>query len=194
MLDTRFERCRANRHVAAARGTEPIHGVKLEVIDRRLGWLFPGVIHIDSLPQRSALARPVEGDDGNSKLSQRKKEVIELLDERIVSAGEDEGAALFALCLDSEARQMSAGIRNFDALVASNIFHSESPVSRKVVIEPVTHVAGRQIELRAMVVRGGVQVTLLGFRLFGDLKPDRVPGIIILDTRCNGTKLFEARR
>src|SRR5207248_191304 len=81
VLDTRFERSRADRHITAAGGTEPIHSVKIEVIDRRLGWLFPGMIHVDSLPQGTALARPVEGDDGNSKLGQRKKEIVELLDE-----------------------------------------------------------------------------------------------------------------
>src|SRR5262249_28429549 len=140
------------------------------------------------------LARPVEGDDSNSKISQWQKEIVELLDERIVSAGEEERGAFFAFGLESEARQMSAGIRNLDALVTGDVFHSESPVAGEVVVEPIAYVAGRQIELRAVIVRSGVQVPLLGFRLFGDLKPSRVPRIIVLDTRRNGAQLFEARR
>src|SRR6185312_6651018 len=138
------------------------------------------MIQIDSLPQGTALAGPVEGDNSHSELGEWKKEVIELLDERIVSAGEEERGAFFALRLEPEARQMSAGIRNLDALVTGDIFHSESPVSGEVVVEPVSHVARRQIELRTVIVRGGVQVPLLGLCFFGDLKPDRVPGIIIL--------------
>jgi hypothetical protein len=141
------------------------------------------MIQIDTLPQGAALARPIEGDDGNSKLGQWQKKVIELLDERIVSAGEDERAPFCALCLESEAWQISAGIRNCDALVTRDTFHSESPVSREVVVEPVAHVASGQIELRAVIVRGSVQPALLGFCLFGDLKPNRVPGIIVFDAR-----------
>jgi len=108
MLDAGLERGRADRHVTAAGGTEPIDRLETEVIDRRLGRLLPGVIQVDPLPKRATLAGPVEGDDGDSKIGQRQQEVIELLDERVVAAGEDERAALLTFCLQSEARQLRA--------------------------------------------------------------------------------------
>ncbi len=194
MLDARLERRSSDRHVAAAGGAQPIHRIELEVVDRGLGGLLPRMVQVDSLPQGAALAGPVEGDDGNAKLGQWEQEVVELLDERIVSAGEEERAAFFALCLKSETRQMSARIRNGDALVAGDALHSESPVAREVVVEAVAHVAGGQIELRAVIVGGGVQVALLGFRLLGDLEPSRVPGIVVLDTRRNRAELLEPGR
>src|SRR5262249_17075931 len=105
-----------------------------------------------------------------------------------------ERAAFLAFRLQPEARQMSSGIGNCDALVTGHTSHSESPVSREVVVETVAHVAGRQVEFGAVVVGGSIQVTLLDFRLFGDLKPDRVPGIVILDARRDGGEFLEARR
>src|SRR5262249_21402864 len=153
------------RHVTAAGSTQPINRIKLEVIDRGLGRLLPRVVHIDSLPQGAALARSVKGDDGNSKLGEWEQEVLKLVDERMESAGEEECTALFAFGLESEAGQMPSGIRNGDALVTSDTFHSESPISREVIVEPVAHVAGGQIELRAVIVGGGVQIPLLGFGL-----------------------------
>src|SRR5262245_49321553 len=99
------------------------------------------MVHVDSLPQSAALAGPVESDDGHSKFGQRQKEVVELLDEGIVSAREEHRTAFRAFCLESEARQMTAGIRNCDALVTGGPLHSESPVSREIVVEPVSHVA-----------------------------------------------------
>src|SRR5262245_50048732 len=100
------------------------------------------MVHVDPLAQGAALAGSVKSDDGNSKFGQRKKKVIELLDERIVAAREEERAAFFAFCLEPEAGQMTAGIRNCDALITSDTFHSERPVSREVVVKPVAHVAG----------------------------------------------------
>ena len=185
MLDPRLERSRPDRHVAAAGSAQPVHRVELEVIDRRLRRLLPRVVQIDSLPQGAALSGPVEGDDRYAKLGQRKKEVVELLDEQIVSAGEDERTAFLALCLKSEARQMSARIWNCDPLVTRDTFHSKSPVSREVVIEPVAHVAGGQIELRAVIVRSSIELSLFGLRPLGEPEPGRVPGVVILDPRRN---------
>src|SRR5262245_65758680 len=115
------------------------------------------MVHVDSLPQSAALAGPVERDDGHSKFGQRQKKVIELLDERIVSAREKERTAFLAFCLESEARQLTAGIRDCDALVTGHPFHSQSRVSREIVAEPVSHVATGQIERSAVRVACGVQ-------------------------------------
>src|ERR1700761_6979860 len=105
MLDARLECRSTDRHIAAAGGTEPIDRLQAEVIDRRLGRLLPRVIEEDSLSEGAALARPVECNDGDAEVGHRQQEVVELLDERIVSAGEDERAALLALCLQPEARK-----------------------------------------------------------------------------------------
>src|SRR5689334_13409900 len=193
MLDAGLERGRADRHVAAAGSAEPIDCIKAEVIDRRLGRLLPGMIEINALPQCAALAGPVEGDDGNAEIGQWQKEVVELLNERVVSAGEDERAALLAFGLQPETGQMSARIRNCDALVAGDTSHAERPIPRKVVVKSVAHIAGRQIELGAVIIGGGVEMSLLALRLLGNLKPHRVPGIVVLDTRRDGGEFLEAR-
>jgi hypothetical protein len=167
--------------------------VRAQVVDRRLGRFLPRIIQIDALSQGAALTWPVEGDDSDPELGQREKEVVELLDERIVSASENERAAFFAFRLKSEARQVSARIGNGDALVTGDTSHSERPVSGEVVIEPIAHVAGRQIELCAVVVRGGIQPAFFGLSFFRNLEPDRVPGIVVLDARCDGAELLEPR-
>src|SRR5262245_50837295 len=151
------------------------------------------MIHIDSLPQRATLARPVEGDHRNSEFGEWEQEIIELLHERVVSASEYEGAALFTFRLKPEAWQSSAGIRDCDALITGDTSHSEGPIAGEVVVEAVAHVTSGQIELSAVIVGGGVQPALLGLRFFGNLKPDRVPGSVVLDPRCNGAKLLQAR-
>ena len=41
---------------------------------------------------------------------------------------------------------MSAGIRNFDALVTSDALHAKIPVSREIIVEAIAHVTCGQIE------------------------------------------------
>src|SRR5262245_8070108 len=45
-----------------------------------------------------------------------------------------------------------------------------------------------------MVIRGGIGPPLLSFRLFGDLEPNFVPGIVVLDAGRDSTELLEPRR
>ena len=85
-------------------------------------------------------------------------------------------------------------IRDCDALVTGDTSHAEGPIACEVVVEAVAHVASGQIELCPVIIRSGIQPALLGFCFFGDLKPNRVPGIIVLDAWCNGAELLEARR
>src|ERR1700747_2358586 len=64
VLNTRFESGRADRQVATARSTEPIDGIKIEVIKHCFGWLLPSVIQINALSQGAALPWTIERDDG----------------------------------------------------------------------------------------------------------------------------------
>ena len=194
MLDPRLERGRADRHVAAAGSPQPVHCIELKVIEDRLGRLLPRMIQIDALPQGTALSRAVKGNHGDAEFGQRQQKGIELLDERVVPAREDEHTALLTLCPKSEPRQFSAGIWNRDGLVTSDTFHSKSPRSREVIVESVAHFAGRQIELRAVVVGGGVQPPLLGFRAFGKSQPSCMPAIVVFDLGCDGSDLLETGR
>src|SRR5207247_105897 len=168
--------------------------VDLKVIEYRLGRLFPRMIQIDALPQGTALSRAVKGNHGDAELGQRQQKGIELLDERVVSPREDEHAALLTPGLKSEPRQRSAWIWNRDVLVTGDTLHSSSPRSRKVIVESVAHVASRQIELRAVVVGGGVQPPLLGLRAFGKSQPGCMPAIVVFDLGYDATDLLETGR
>ena len=94
--------------------------------------------------------------------------------------------------LKSEARKMAGCIWNRDAFVVDDTFHAKCPISREVVIKSVTHVAGGEIKLRHMIVRGRIQPSFLGFRLFGEPEPGRVPALVVLDLGRDATDLLEA--
>ena len=92
------------------------------------------MLEVDALPERSPLAWAVEADDGETQLGQREEERVELLDEGIVAAVKDEGAALLSLPRQAESRQMSAWVRNLDALVSGDTLHAERPVAGEIVV------------------------------------------------------------
>ena len=109
MLDARLEGCGAHRQIAAAGRTEPVDGIEVEIVEHRLGGLLPFRLEEDALPQRAALSRPVEADHGEAEFGERQQEGVELLDEGIVAAVEDEGADLLALRLQAEAGKCPPG-------------------------------------------------------------------------------------
>ena len=92
VLDPRLERGCPDRKIAAAGSAQPVDGVELEVVEHRLGRFLPGVFEVDSLPQRSALTWAIESDHGKAEIGQRQQERVELFNERIVAAVEDERA------------------------------------------------------------------------------------------------------
>ena len=89
------------------------------------------MLEVDALPQRAALSRAVEADHGEAEIGQRQQKRVELLDERIVAAMEDEGAELLPLRLQAKARQVPARIGNRDALVPSTPFMPSAQVRVK---------------------------------------------------------------
>ena len=193
MLDPRLEcRC-SNRQIASARRAKPVDSVELEVVEHRLGRLLPRVLEVDPLTQSAALPGSVESDDCEAQLGQRQQECVELFDERIVAAVEHERASLLALRLYSKSRQVSARIRNLDAFVPGDPLHSKRPVTREVVVESVADIAGGKIELRTVVVRGGIKPPLFGFRALCESHPDSVPAFVVLDLWRDSADLLDPR-
>src|SRR5262245_18374972 len=107
---------------------------------------------------------------------------------------EDEGASLLHLRLQAKSRQVAARIRHGKAFISGGALHRARPVAGEIVVQAVTGVSRRKLGLGAVVIRGGIGPPLFSFRLFGDLKPNFVPGIVVLDVGRDSTELLEARQ
>jgi hypothetical protein len=183
-FDARIERGRPGREQPAAGRAEPRRVLDVEVVEHGLGGLLPLVGEVQPPAQRAALARPVEPDHDEPEIAQREEEWVELLDEPVVAAVEHERAQL-VVCRQPEARQGLAAEGHLDAFVVRDAGHSLGERAGEVVVEAVTDVAGRQIELGLVVVDGGVEPLLVGLGLLGELKIDRAPAVEIDDPRCH---------
>ncbi|HEX4991516.1 MAG TPA: hypothetical protein VFW91_22270, partial [Candidatus Binatia bacterium] len=77
---------------------------------------------------------------------------------------------------------------------AADTLHSKSPIAREVIVEAVADFAGGKIELRAVVVRGGIDPPLFCFCALGESQPDSVPAFVIFDLRRNRANFLDPSR
>jgi hypothetical protein len=181
VFDAGLEGRGAEAEVAAAGGPEPVNGVEFEVVEDGFSRLLPCVLEEDALAESAALAGAVEGNDGVAEVGEGLEEGVELFDEGVIAAVEDEGADLSAFGGETEAGEVAAGVGDFDGLVAGDALDGEGVGANEVVVVTVAEVARGEEELDLMVVGSGVGPALFGLGAFGGVEEGGGPGVDVFN-------------
>src|SRR5215831_18783696 len=112
VLEPWLEGCRPKRQVSPTGGAEPVHFAQLEVVEHGLGESVPLMREKDALAERAPLARPVEAENGPAVIRRWLQKGVELFDERVVTAVENERGQFLAFSRQTKSRQMPTGIGN----------------------------------------------------------------------------------
>ncbi len=194
VLDARFEGRCAQSKIASAGSAEPVHGVHLEIVEHGFREVLPGVIEINSLRNRAALAGTVEAEHGPTVIGERLEERIKLFNERIVAAVKNKRGEFFAFSGETKAREITVGVWNLVMLVALNTFHGERVIFGEGGVESIANRAGGEIELGIVIEGSGISPALLLLGCLRGFKPDGGPAVEVFDLGGKCTSLGNAAR
>lgn len=83
-------------------------------------------------------------------------------------------------------------MRDLDALVARHTFHALGERTRELVVQIIPQVAGREVELRLVVIVGGVDPALFLLCALRQIEPGLIPGIEVCQAWRDRASLFKA--